>query len=153
MKWAFLLTDFILAWTRCAPQGGHSGHLTPHTSFTASQQASTMSTRHTQSRHTHCQPTGTITWQSEYICPGTRGSKAALSRCSSLSPPHPLTLLSVASQQLSADSSKFPFFLSLFVVPSLSRLKPAAHIQTHIPTSTAPHSWFHNNTIICSFVQ
>ena len=37
-----------------------------------------MSTRHTQSRCTHCQRTGTITWQSEYICPGTRGNQAAL---------------------------------------------------------------------------
>ena len=64
------------------------GHLTPRISFTASQQASTMSTRHTQSWHTHCQPTGTITRQSEYICPETRGSQAALSRGSSLCPPH-----------------------------------------------------------------
>ena len=71
--------------------GRHVGP--PHTSFTASQQASTMSTRHTQSWHTqswhtHCQCTGTITWQSEYICPGTKGSEAALSCSSSLCPPH-----------------------------------------------------------------
>ena len=69
-------------------QGGSSSYLTPHTSLTISLQASTMSTSHTQSRRTHCQPTGTITWQSEYICPGTKGSEAALSCSSSLCPPH-----------------------------------------------------------------
>ena len=66
----------------------------PHTSFTASQQASTMLSRHTQSWHTHCQHTGTITWRSEYVCPGTRVSEAALSSGSSLCPLHWASTLS-----------------------------------------------------------
>ena len=61
---------------RRAQQGGSSGLLTPHTSFTASQQASTMSSRHIQFRRTHRHYYMSV--RIIYICPGTRGSEAAV---------------------------------------------------------------------------
>ena len=137
-------------------QGGSSGHLTPHTSFTASQQASTMSTRHTQSWHTHCQPTGTITWHFRIYLPRNEGKQGStLTRLfplssspgldSLLSAPH--CLWPGRRQYLSADSSTFHLprsdtRLSLLPVPDpvllclLSR-PPRTYIATHLPTATA----------------
>ena len=65
----------------------------------------------------------------------------------------PQLSLPAAGQQLSTDSSKSPFFLSLFPIPSLSRLKPATHIQTHVPTATAPHTLVCNTTPLLQKVQ
>ena len=114
-----------------------------------------MSTRHTQSRRTHCQRTGTITWQSEYICPGTRGSEAALpsvlltgpqlSSLSALSP-HCLSPGGGRNYLLNRQKPLLPCVAppaSLSPsrprpVASLSTLTLTTHIHTHIPTATAP---------------
>ena len=130
-----------------AQQGGSSGHLTPHTSFTASQQASTMSTRHTQSWHTHCQRTGTI------ICPGTRGKQrhtlrrvfplSSLRRNPRLSlsahSPHcgwwpqlKLLIPQVLSPLSRTSQTRFSLSSLSETRLSLSTPKPATHIQTHI---------------------
>ena len=145
-----------------AQQGGSSGHLTPHTSFTASQQASTMSTRHTQSWHTHCQRTGTI------ICPGTRGKQRhTLRRVFPLSSlrRNPRLSLSTHSphcgwwpQLKTADSTgSFPFvphlsdaLLSLFPVRDTSLFVHTqachAHTDTHTHVHAPPHTWVRNTT-------